>query len=267
MGSGWVLDFSNSSFADFFQQLSIDIDNPKYTKRKSSGSKANRLRGFWEVEGDALVARAIAELIDYAEDDLRDQTTGSLKKPDQLLIRQCRDIVERLGGKPSQASQTSEEQFLAEDFSKVNLTMLALEGTILPILEQRLTEARACMTAGANLAAIFMAGSILEGLLLNEAQNAPQRFNQAAASPKDKSGNVRPFGEWSLAQFIDVASELKLLGEDIKKFSHALRDFRNYIHPYEQMTTGFAPNAGTAKISMQVLLAAINYLTKSRRDG
>lgn len=259
MGSGYVLDFTDATFAGFFRALSIDINDSKYKKQEYSGSKANRLRCFWETEGDALVARAIAELIDYAEDYLLDSISDGLTQPDQRLVRECRDIVERL-----QASQSSEQQFLAADFSQVNLTMLALDDNIRPILEQRLNEAKACMAAGANLAAILMAGSILETLLLNEAQKSRQQFDRAAASPKGRSGEVRPFGEWSLAHFINVASELELLGEDIKKHGHALRDFRNYIHPYKQMKTGFAPDADTAKISMQVLLAAINDLTTSR---
>ena len=35
------------------------------------------------------------------------------------------------------------------------------------------------------------------------------------------------------AQLIDVGCEVGVLKLDIKKFSHGLRDFRNYIHPYD----------------------------------
>jgi hypothetical protein len=53
-----------------------------------------------------------------------------------------------------------------------------------------------------------------------------------------------------------------MLGLDVKKFSHALRDFRNYIHPYEQMASRFNPDAHTAQICFQVLRAAISALSK-----
>jgi len=47
MGSGYVLDFSNRTFQKFvLENLNIDIYDEKYNY--SSGSKANRLRGFWE---------------------------------------------------------------------------------------------------------------------------------------------------------------------------------------------------------------------------
>jgi uncharacterized protein with HEPN domain len=68
--------------------------------------------------------------------------------------------------------------------------------------------------------------------------------------------------DWTLNDFINIARDLNLVGEDVKKFSHALRDFRNYIHPYQQMSSGFNPDGHTAKICWQVLQAAITQLSK-----
>ncbi len=47
----------------------------------------------------------------------------------------------------------------------------------------------------------------------------------------------------------------------VKKFSHSLRDFRNYIHPYEQVSSRFNPDEHTARISWQVLKAALFQLS------
>ena len=93
----------------------------------------------------------------------------------------------------------------------------------------------------------------------------PQQFNQASNCPRDKLGAVKKFHEWTLAQFIDVAWELEYIGLDVKKFSHALRDFRNYIHPYAQMSSGFSPDNHTAEICLQVLKAAIVSLSGGRK--
>lgn len=60
-----------------------------------------------------------------------------------------------------------------------------------------------------------------------------------------------------MSNFIDVSYEVGFLKEDVKKFSHSLRDFRNYIHPYQQMSIGFQPDEHTAKICFQVLKAAL----------
>ena len=58
MGSGYVLNFSNRTFAEFFLDgFGIDIYNAKYDY--GSGSKANRMRAFWEHESNYLVGRAL----------------------------------------------------------------------------------------------------------------------------------------------------------------------------------------------------------------
>ena len=67
-----------------------------------------------------------------------------------------------------------------------------------------------------------------------------------------------------VSQLIDVACEIGFLKIDVKKFSHALRDFRNYIHPYQQFSSKFTPDSHTAKICFQVLKAAIADLNSER---
>ncbi len=67
-----------------------------------------------------------------------------------------------------------------------------------------------------------------------------------------------------LAQLIDVSHDIGLIKKDVKKISHAVRDFRNYIHPNEQMNADFSPDLHTAKICLQVLYAAIADLDGER---
>ena len=78
-----------------------------------------------------------------------------------------------------------------------------------------------------------------------------------ARTAPQKDGKPKIFPEWSLANLIDTAHELGILKEDVRKFSHALRDFRNYIHPLQQVGSGFHPDEHTAKICWHVLKAAI----------
>jgi hypothetical protein len=147
----------------------------------------------------------------------------------------------------------------------VSLKSAKVEPSVLPILESRLAEATRCLQAGASLSVIFMCGSILEGMLLGLACANPQEFGGAPNSPRDRTTQkVKQFPEWKLAELIDVACDVGYLGVDVKKFSHALRDFRNYIHPYQQMRSRFTPDKHTADICMQVLKAAIASLSGSR---
>ena len=255
MGSGYVLDFTNRTFQEFFKDVvKIDIYDQRYEKNGSS--KANHLRAFWEFEDDIKVGKTLDGLLAIC----RHNNNG---KADTRLDG-CQKIVERLLGK-SAPKETTEKEFLEKDFGGISLKNLRIESTVLPILEDRLSEATRCVLGKSHLSAVILCGSILEGALLGTAQMHPQIFNQAKSSPKDKEGKVKRFTDWSLREMIDVACECRFLSVDIQKFSHALRDFRNYIHPYEQMASQFSPDHHTAKICLQVLNAAIADLSKERR--
>lgn len=258
MQSGYVLDFSNASFAEFFRDTAgVDIYNNKYAY--SSGSKANRLRAFWEKEADPLVGKALAEMLAV----YRFEALQGGKAINEEAFGQCKKITARLLGK-EEPDTDSEVDFLEKDFGTISIKSLKVEAALVPILESRIQEAQRCLKSGASLAVIMLCGSVLEGVLLGYAQQDPKRFNQSAPAPKTKDGKTRVFQDWALSNFIDVAADIGLIKLDVMKFSHALRDFRNYIHPYQQMSSGFHPDEHTAKICMQVLKAAIASLGHER---
>ncbi len=261
MSGGYVLDFKDANFASFFQDMHINIDDPKYTHDQTSKSKAKRLRGFWKQENNNKVGTAIEKLINYAE-YLKSKSEERLTETDKKLIADCRDIANRLTGKIKRPQiPKSRDEFLSVDFGELNFSKLPIEGQLEPILKDRLSEAKICLEHGANLAVIFMAGSILEGVMLGAAQKYPRQFNESSSCPKDDETNKpKQLGKWTLSQLINVGREIGILGEDVKKFSHALRDFRNYIHPYQQMVIHFKPDKDTAEICLQVLKAALSDL-------
>jgi len=162
-------------------------------------------------------------------------------------------------------SEIKEDDFLKREFSDISIDKIGLDGVISDILSNRFDEIQKCFRAKSWLSVIFLTGSTLEGILLGVALNNPQSFNSAYASPKTNEGKVKQFHLWTLSNFIDVSAEIGLLTEDVKKFSHTLRDFRNYIHPYEQLSSNFYPDERTAKICLQVLNAAIFQMIKNKR--
>ena len=157
----------------------------------------------------------------------------------------------------------SEDEFLKREFTNVSVAKAGLEGVVSDILQQRIKEIERCFPANAYLSVILLAGSTLEGLLLGIALKYPKNFNTSKSSPKDSNGKVKPFHDWSLSTFIDVARDIGLIQYDTHKFSHSLRDFRNYIHPFQQMSSGFSPREHTAKICLQVLKAAIYEISEN----
>lgn len=260
MGSGYVLNYSDKSFGAFFQRHSIDIHGPKY--QALGTSKANKLRAFWDSENDSVVGKVMSGMVDEYVVDCE----LNKKDVDLALLEKVREIFARLSGKqPAAKPGQTDDDFLNNEFKIPNIHKLPVEAQAIPIIESRLAEARTALGASAHLSVIFLCGSVLEAVLLGAAQKEPARFNRAAASPKTNTGSVKQFHEWSLAQFIDVACEVDLLKPDVKKFSHGLRDFRNYIHPYEQMQSGFTPDEHTAKLCFQVLKAALASVAGERK--
>ncbi len=260
MGGGYLLDYNDRTFDEFFNRHRVDIHGAKY--QTYGTSKARKMRAFWESEPDALVGKVLYEMLDVYEANCKLNN----REIDTAVLQESRKIAARLLGKSQSApfSKTGDD-FLNREFTIPNIQNLPIEASAVPIIESRLAEARKALGAGAHLSVIFLCGSVLEAVLLGAAQKEPARFNQAAASPKANDGKVKRFSDWSLAQFIDVACEIDLLKPDVKKFSHCLRDFRNYIHPYEQMVSRFTPDEHTAKVCFQVLKAALASVAGERK--
>lgn len=262
MQGGYVLDFSNATFQSFFwNNFKININDQKYSTY--GDSKAKRLRAFWDIEDNHVVGKVILELIEISKSV--NLTEGKqVTQNETLLQNKAKQIVDDLLGINKQTTKTEEtvDDFLSIEFSNVSLDKLKIDSSVINILELRITEINNAIKTKSALSCIILCGSVLEGILLGIASSKAKEFNQCESSPKNKDNKVLQFNDWSLSNFIDVAYKLGLLGLDVKKYSHSLRDFRNYIHPYEQMSSNFNPDIETAKISWQVLKAAITDLSK-----
>lgn len=263
MNGGYVLNFHDRTMGEFFaDDIKINIYDKKY--EYASGSKANYMRGFWRVADDILVGKSVQKLVEYIESQI---LIGGLDKKDfpVELIEKGKQISARLfGKKANEQSVENGDTFLTIEYT-FSLNSLKLEGSLITVLQQRLNEIERGFKAKNPLSVVLLCGSTLEGILLGYAVKNTQKFNQTKAAPKHKqTQKVLPIQEWTLSSLIDVSHELGLIDLDIKKHSHALRDFRNYIHPFEQMSSGFNPTEHTARISFQVLKAAIAQLSENK---
>ena len=249
MSTGYVLDFSNATFQDFIlTSVGIDVDD-----RYPQGSKATRLRTFWQREDDETVAKLTLEMLDRWQTS--ELMAGGIAEADLNIYDKVLEELSAL--QPDEPAPTADEiAFLDKDLGNIDLDSVPVPITFRDVIQQRRAEIQVCLESKAPLAVIFLCGSTLEGLLFAVAEKNPRDHNRARAAPS-KDGNVRPFSEWTLQNLIDVARELGLVGEDVAKHAHAVRDFRNYIHPRQQIRENFTPRMVTAEIADKVLRAAI----------
>lgn len=155
----------------------------------------------------------------------------------------------------------AEDAFLERRFNEeLQIDDLGLDSVITRFLQARVDQVQACPKDKVSLGTIILLGSTLEGLLLAVGLQHPKAFMSSAAAPKDRLGKTKQLHEWTLSELINVARDLSLLDVDVGKFSHVLRSFRNYIHPYQQMSEKFSPDQHTVDICWQVFRAAYSQL-------
>lgn len=93
-GPGFVLDFSDASFSDFFaSELKINIDDPKYSV--NGGSKGKRLRYFLQNCDDTNAVRAITALWEHRSAYL---ASNGIKDPVINAESRYQELINRLSG-------------------------------------------------------------------------------------------------------------------------------------------------------------------------
>lgn len=130
-------------------------------------------------------------------------------------------------------------------------------------LDRRWREAQKCVHIEAFTSAIILMGSVLEGLLLARAQLEASTAYQSSRAPRDKNGKAVAIQDWTLSSLIDVATDIGWLKTDRGKFSHALRESRNVVHPWQAVMSRANFDAATCTTSWHVLDSSVNDLIRS----
>ena len=112
--------------------------------------------------------------------------------------------------------------FLGVDFSYV------VDPKLRTILEQFHQEAVGAYQRQHYIAAVVLAGGVLEGMLTFSLKR-----NEAAATEEYRKlrSRSRAIAEWNLNDLIDISVKIGLVGADSARAAQAVRDFRNLIHP------------------------------------
>ena len=96
MQNGYVVDFTNSTMAQFFaEKLNIDIEDALY--QKNGTSKANRLRCFLQTVDGPLAVRALKALWEYREAIRKDQ---GREEPVPNAYEHLLELINRIQGDP-----------------------------------------------------------------------------------------------------------------------------------------------------------------------
>ncbi len=95
MESGYVLDFSNRTMKEWFEEeIGVNIEDERYCSQ--GNSKAQRLRRFIEIEPGPIVARMLDRLWEYRENYSQYTSSGNRQEEREWLVRLTQSLYNQL---------------------------------------------------------------------------------------------------------------------------------------------------------------------------
>lgn len=116
------------------------------------------------------------------------------------------------------------------------------------IIERDYSEIQRAFVAQCWKSVIIMCGSAMEAILLDLLKQDEEKAKSSQKAPGETS-----LGKWSLNNLIEVAIDLKLVTEGIAKLSHPVREYRNIIHPGNEIRNKIDFDKEEARIAIEVL--------------
>lgn len=116
------------------------------------------------------------------------------------------------------------------------------------LIERDYTEVQRCYVSSCWKSSIILSGAIVEGVLVYLLGVRETAARAARCAPKHSD-----VGRWDFKDLIDVAVELKLVSPAIEKLSHPLRDYRNLVHPGNELRRKLTFGQEEARISLEVV--------------
>ncbi len=201
-----------------------------------------RLASPKELKGDAELTRSVIEHLNQI----------LMVEGLEIALDGVEPRIQETRAAVAPAQPRSQPEEAAPDFAR-----FIVDASLAEILAFRWEEAQRCVRAGAYLSAVIMMGSILEGSLLYKVEQNRATAGRARRAPRNRDTSLKPIHQWGLSALIDVAHEVEWLQGDVQRFSHALRESRNVVHPYVQRLHQDRPDADTCRICWQVVRAAV----------
>ena len=149
--------------------------------------------------------------------------------------------------------------------STPNFSKLIADDEMIKILVRRWKETITCIDHEAPLSAMVMMGALLEALLLARINKLSDKKVLFAlkCTPRDRNKKALELKDWGLKDFIEVAFEMKWIRKSVKDISVVIRDYRNFIHPVKELSSGFQIENDDAKMFWPIFVQISEQIIKS----
>jgi hypothetical protein len=116
------------------------------------------------------------------------------------------------------------------------------------VLERDYGEIQRAYIAKCWKSVIILSGGAIEAILTDLLLQDPSRAKAATKAPSKPD-----ITRWDLAELINVSVELGLISPGAEKLSHPVREYRNLVHPGNEIRSGLTFDAEEARIALEVL--------------
>jgi hypothetical protein len=201
-----------------------------------------------------LRAASIEDLDSNYEQLISSTDRSTLRSRYLTIIKETRNLLSGLRAAVVSHQATQPSPVGSSD-QPPDISALVPDPSVQDAIVRRWIECTRCIEAGAPMAAVVMMGGLVEAFLLarvNRETNKAQIFTANKAPKDSKTNKTLPLKKWALRNFIDVAHEIGWLSRSARDVSEVLRDYRNYIHPYKELSHGVALGIGDARVIWEV---------------
>ena len=116
------------------------------------------------------------------------------------------------------------------------------------IIERDYPELLTAFAASCKKSALVLAGSIIEAILLDHVQQNLTNALKAKSVPNSND----PL-RWSLEEFINVSAELRPELAPLQTMSHAIRRYRNLVHPAVEIKSPMKVEIEEARVAISLV--------------
>ena len=227
---------------------------------------SSRVRWLTEALADRAkdhgdIARLLCRVCDPLEYDSGTLGAEDFRTKLNQVLEAERLAVSYVGGRPVLGELTDDPDqpmFSAPEGLENRLSALLTDPRMVMLLVDRAEQSRRAQASGAYLLALFGIGSFVEGLLLSVLMERYPELN--ATGFRGRDGRKISANRAGLELLIDTAHDKRLIQFDAKSFMDPVRNFRNFIHPRQQLEHDFLPDEDTVALCWGPVHAVLNDL-------
>ncbi len=172
------------------------------------------------------------------------------------------DMGEIKLGELSKGKDVLQKEHLPENqFNFITVNLLK------KVIHRDYEELKKVYEIGAFKSVMVLSGGILEALLIEALSVVEEKakfdYYQKYLESKDRNAKPPELTLWQFYQLIEIASQRKIISEDVKKISFIIKDYRNLIHLKAEIRDRLSVDENVAKSVVHLLLKAIEDISKS----